>query len=64
MTTVNMVDSLSAAAVMTMGESDECQPIALIENARVEYIREASREDLIVSPEEDMYLPLYQHCLK
>lgn len=64
MTQVNIVDSLAGAAALMMGESDESQPLAIIENAPVEFTSNSSRDDLIVAPAEDMYLPLYQHALK
>ncbi|MBV2167078.1 MAG: coenzyme F420-0:L-glutamate ligase [Bdellovibrio sp.] len=64
MTKINHADSLATAAVLMMGEADECCPLALIQNAPVVFTDSPSRSDLEVSPEDDMYLPLYQHLLK
>lgn len=63
-TKINLVDSLAAIAVLMMGEGAECCPFALLQNVPVEFTDISCRADLIVPPEEDMYLPLYQHRLK
>lgn len=64
MTKINLVDSLAAAAVIMMGEADERYPLAMITNAPVEFTETPQCSDLLVPPEEDMYLPLYSHLLK
>lgn len=63
-TKINLVDSLAAVSVLMMGEANEKCPLALIENAPVEFTETFDRRDLEVSLSEDMYLPLYQHLLK
>lgn len=56
----NTVDALAAAGVHTMGETNQQQPLAIITDAQVEFSDEpARREDVEVSPAEDMYVPLY-----
>lgn len=64
MTKINLTDSLAAAAVLMMGEADECCPLAVIENAPVDFTDQPRREDLEVAPEDDMYLPMYKHLMK
>ncbi|MGZ3774226.1 MAG: coenzyme F420-0:L-glutamate ligase [Pseudobdellovibrionaceae bacterium] len=64
MTKINHTDSLAAAAVLMMGEADECCPLAVIHNAPVEFTESPRRSDLEIPPQEDMYLPLYKHLLK
>lgn len=64
MTKVNLADSLATSAVLMMGEAAEKCPLALIQNAPVEFTDTPSRSDLEIPPQEDMYLPLYQHLLK
>lgn len=64
MTKINLVDSLASAAVLMMGEAAERCPLALIKNAPVDFCDHPQKSDLLVSPEEDMYFPLYQHLIK
>jgi dihydrofolate synthase / folylpolyglutamate synthase len=59
MTKVNLADSLAAAAVLMMGEADESSPLALIEDAPVDFTTHSSPGEIQVSPEEDIYFPLY-----
>lgn len=63
-TKVNLADSLAAAAVLMMGEADERFPLAMIHNAPVDFTDTPQRSDLEVPPQEDMYLPLYQHLIQ
>lgn len=56
----NVSDALAVAAVHTMGEWDECQPLAIIRNPHVTYTDERQNgDDLIIAPEDDMYAPLF-----
>lgn len=56
----NVPDALATAAVHTMGEGDECQPLAVIKNPLVTYTDERQTgDDMIIDPEDDMYAPLY-----
>lgn len=57
---VDIADSLATAAVLTMGESNERQPLALIKNAPVEFTAKIKSRELIINPEEDIYAPLFR----
>ena len=64
-TQVNLIDSLSASAVLCMGEGDEQTPFALIRNTpKVEFEGvPPQREDVeffYVKAEEDLYGPLFK----
>jgi len=54
----NVADSLATAAMLTMGEGKERQPLAVIEDAPVTFVDKLSKEELSVSGKEDMYAPL------
>jgi len=51
-TRVNIVDALSASAVLVMGESDDRKPIALIEGAEIEWTSDADRAAISIPPDE------------
>lgn len=55
----NIADSLATAAALTMGEGNEQQPLAIIEDAPVEFSRRVKRKELYISIKEDMYRPLF-----
>jgi dihydrofolate synthase / folylpolyglutamate synthase len=54
----DVADSLAAAAVLTMGEANERQPLAIIESAPVKFCELVSKKELYIDPREDMYRPL------
>ncbi len=54
---VGVVDSLSTAAALVMGEGNESQPLAVIEDAPVVFAERVNKNELRISPEDDMYLP-------
>lgn len=56
---VDVADSLAASAVLTMGEGDEQRPIAVIEDAPVEFVEHISRNELRIDIEEDLYRPFF-----
>ena len=58
MTSVNVLDALAVAAVLTMGESSECQPIALLEYGDAEFTEVTSADEIKIPLEEDLYGPL------
>jgi F420-0:gamma-glutamyl ligase len=58
MTQMNLLDGLSAMAVMAMGEGAECQPLALISGADVEFVDECDPDEVRIPPSEDLYGPL------
>jgi len=57
--TVSVVDSLAAAAVITMGEGKECIPLAVIEGAPVEFAERVKKHELQIPLEDDIYLPFF-----
>lgn len=60
----NMADGLATAAVLTMGEGNEQQPLAIIEDAPVEFSHRINRKELYISIKEDMYCPLFSKLPK
>lgn len=54
----NLADAYAALAVSLMGEASECQPLAVVRNPDVEFFDGDDRDQLQVSPEEDLYLRL------
>ena len=55
----DVADSLATAAVLCMGEGKERQPLALINNAPVEFAKKINKKELMVDPREDLYQPLF-----
>lgn len=55
----DLADGLAAAAVLVMGEGNECQPLALIENAPVIFLNGEDDSPLRLKPEEDLYYPFF-----
>lgn len=60
----NVADCLATAAVLTMGEGDERQPLAIIEKAPVEFCNAVRRKESSIDIQDDMYLPLFLKLLK
>lgn len=60
----DIADSLATAAVLTMGEGSEQQPLAIITNAPIEFCNKVSPKDLYIDPKEDMYRPLFSKLPK
>lgn len=63
MTKVNVMDALSSAAVVAMGETDERMPLALIEEVPfVKFTRQGQtsrgQRGLIMNKRDDLYMPL------
>ncbi len=59
MTRTNIADSLAVAAVLLMGEGNEQQPLAVIENAPVEFCEQTQQNELRIEPQDDMYRPFF-----
>lgn len=62
-TQINILDSLSTAAVFVMGEGNEQTPMALIKNApHISFLSrvptEEEKQSIMISKEEDIYAPL------
>jgi len=60
MTRTDIADGLASAAVLCMGEGREKQPLALIEDAPVEFREKIKRSELHIALKDDMYLPLFK----
>jgi coenzyme F420-0:L-glutamate ligase len=61
----NVADSLAAAAVLVMGETNECTPLAIIRNAPYLKGRKDAQERVYeyeVPMEQDMYAPFFTHA--
>lgn len=54
----NVADSLATAATFAMGEGNEQQPLALIEQTGIEFRDTIDRKELHIDMQEDMYQPL------
>ena len=61
---VNVADSLATAAVFTMGEGNEQQPLAIIEKAPIKFCDKIHRQELLIDIQDDMYRPLFSKLLK
>ncbi|MCF7831716.1 MAG: coenzyme F420-0:L-glutamate ligase [Candidatus Pacebacteria bacterium] len=58
---VDVADSLATAAVLQMGEGDECRPLALITEAYVDFIDTVDQQELDIDIREDLYQPLFEN---
>jgi coenzyme F420-0:L-glutamate ligase len=54
---VGVADSLATAAALAMGEGNECQPLAVVEGAPVDFTERVNRYELRIALEDDIYLP-------
>ena len=63
-TKVNVADGLAGAATSLMGEGAEKKPLAIIEEAPVEFTEKINRKEILIPPDEDMYRPLFGRLLK
>ncbi|HOX60832.1 MAG TPA: coenzyme F420-0:L-glutamate ligase [Candidatus Magasanikbacteria bacterium] len=57
----NVADSLATAAVLEMGEADECRPLAVIEGATVVFSERTHANELRIDPRDDMYKPFFDN---
>lgn len=55
----DIADSLATAAVLTMGEGNERQPLAVITDAPVVFTTKVNRQELEIDIREDLYQPLF-----
>ena len=62
-TMTNIADSLATVAVLVMGEGGERQPLAIIEDAPVEFVEKVNSKEVQISPKDDMYAPLFRSVL-
>jgi coenzyme F420-0:L-glutamate ligase len=56
----NIADSLTTAAMVTMGEGNERQPFAVIENAPVVFSDKPPKKEISINPKADMYGVLFK----
>ncbi len=56
----DVADSLATAAVLTMGEGTEKQPLCIISDAPVEFTNITNRNELKIDIKEDIYKPLFE----
>jgi dihydrofolate synthase / folylpolyglutamate synthase len=56
--TANVADSLATVAALAMGEGNERQPLAVIEDAPVEFTNTVNKKELIIAEKDDLYRPL------
>lgn len=58
-TKVNLIDPLTSIAVLLMGESTECTPIAILRDYQgIPFSDTASMQDFKIDPDTDLYSPL------
>lgn len=55
---VDVAYSLASAAVLAMGEGNERQPLAIIENAPIEFQEKVREKELHIDIKNDMYAPI------
>ena len=63
-TQVNIPDSLATAAALVMGEGSERQPLAIIEDASVEFCNTVNKRELRIPKKKDIYRRLFGRLLK
>jgi len=56
----DIADSLATAAVLTMGEGTEKQPLCVISDAPVSFTDHTNRKELKIDIKEDIYKPLFE----
>ncbi|MBV9159661.1 MAG: coenzyme F420-0:L-glutamate ligase [Candidatus Kaiserbacteria bacterium] len=59
-TQTNVADSLATAATLLMGEESERQPLAVIEDAPVEFAERVNRKETLISLKDDIYRDLFK----
>jgi F420-0:gamma-glutamyl ligase len=61
LTKVNKIDPLTSMAVLLMGETNTCTPIAILRNYKgIKFNENASLKDFKIPPEHDIYRPLLE----
>ena len=63
-TQVNVPDALANAAALLMGEGNEQQPLAVIEDAPIEFCERVNPKELRIAPSADIYDPLFRKELR
>lgn len=62
--TTNIADCLATAAVLTMGEGREQQPLAIITDAPIEFCEKINPKELLIDIDKDMYMPIFKKIPK
>jgi F420-0:gamma-glutamyl ligase len=62
-TQMNLADGLSAAAVLCMGEGNERCPVAIFDNARVDFVDEVDPTETSIALKDDLFYPLLEPLL-
>ena len=62
--TTNIADSLATAAVLTMGEGKEQQPLAIIQNVPIEFCKKINPRELLIDVRKDLYMPVFKKLSK
>lgn len=60
MTQTDIADGLATAAVLPMGEGRECQPLALITDAPIDFTNIVNKLELRIDPRDDVYAPMFR----
>ncbi len=60
----DIADSLATSAVLLMGEGNECQPLAIINDAPIDFCEKINQGELFVDPREDVYQPIFENIKK
>lgn len=63
-TQVNISDALASAAALEMGEGSERQPLAIIEEAPVQFVDIVNKRELRIPPNKDIFERLFRGVLK
>ncbi|MCJ8276251.1 MAG: coenzyme F420-0:L-glutamate ligase [Bdellovibrionales bacterium] len=64
MTSMNIVDGLSATATLMMGEGAESRPLVVIGEVDVQFTEESMRDELGIDYKMDLYYPLYEKLIE
>ena len=64
MTQTDIADGLATAAVLPMGEGRECQPLALITDAPIDFVDKVNKKELRISIQDDVYGPMFRRIGK
>lgn len=63
-TQVNIADALASAATLEMGEGRERQPLAIIEDAPVQFAERVHKRELRIPPKKDIFERLFRDVLR
>lgn len=63
MTTVNVADGLASAATLMMGETSECQPLAILYREGIDFVDTVDPREISIPIKEDIYFPIFADYL-